>query len=88
MRIRVADRTYGECNIEVKNEISKSEEYTIKSLCMLQLLCMRGSSGEDRFSEFIAIIRSAVDQIDKLYDEESEEKSDTNDADPTSHLGY
>lgn len=67
MNIRVADRTLGECNIEVKTDIGKSEEYAIKSLCMLQLMCMNKQEHDERFTEFIKVLRDAINKADRIY---------------------
>lgn len=75
MRIRVADKELGECNIDVSSKISKRAEYLIKSLCVLQIMCMNSEEQPDKFDEFIHIIKEATDKAQLLYcDEELNEQ--------------
>lgn len=83
MRIRVSDKSLGECVINVHTDIGKSEEYTIKSLCMLQLMCMNKQDSPEKFKDFISILKKAVDDIEKVYGDEEPSK----DSDPTSQFG-
>lgn len=79
MRIRVTDKNLGECAINVSKDIGKSEEYTIKSLCMLQLMCMNKEDSPEKFTEFISIIKKAVDQINDLYHDQQKPGIDPTD---------
>lgn len=77
MRIRIADKNIGECVITVNTDIGKSEEYAIKSLCMLQMACMNKQQDPDKFNEFIKILKDAIAKADKLYQNgESNESED------------
>lgn len=77
MRIRIADKNIGECVITVNNTIGKSEEYAIKSLCMLQMACMNNNQDKDKFNKFIKILKDAIAKAEKLYtSEESRDESD------------
>lgn len=67
MRIRIADKNIGECVITVNTDIGKSEEYAIKSLCMLQMACMNKNQDPDKFNEFIKILKDAIGKAEKLY---------------------
>jgi len=67
MKIRVADKNIGECVITVNTNIGKSEEYAIKSLCMLQMACMNKKQDPDKFNEFIKILKDAISKAEKLY---------------------
>jgi hypothetical protein len=78
MKIKITDKTLGECEITTFKEIGKSEEYMIKSLCMLQLMCMNKEDNPEKFTEFITRLKNASDQIHELYHDKSNP-----DADPT-----
>lgn len=73
MRIRVADRRLGECIINSTKDLGKGEEYAIKSLCMLQLMCMNSNSTDDNFKEFLKILREATKKLEKLYGNAAED---------------
>lgn len=76
MRIRIADKDLGECIINTNKAIGKSEEYAIKSLCMLQLACMNKDQDPDKFDQLIAILREAVNKAEKVYGTGDEDESD------------
>lgn len=86
MRIRVADKNFGECVVEVHSSIDKSDEYVIKSLCMLQLMCMNKEDYKDKNAELISIIQKAVNEISELYTDQSTENTAHN-CDPTDQFG-
>lgn len=72
MNIRVADKHLGECLVKTNTDVTKAQEYTIKSLCMLQLMCMDDEEqNQEKFSQFIDTIKTAVDKINKIYDGEN-----------------
>ena len=72
MVIKVRDRNVGECNIKTYTDIGKDEEYLIKSLCMLQLLCINSKSEPEKFDQFINILKEATQKAENLYsDKES-----------------
>jgi len=81
MKIRVADKSIGEIQLDIYTEIGKSEEYTLKSLAMLQMMCMNNED-PSKFSEFIKIIKEAVDKAQQLYQGVTDESTD-----PTAHFG-
>lgn len=83
MRIRIADKNLGEVIINVYTDIGKSEEYTIKSLAILQMMCMNKEDSPEKFSEFIKIIKDAVNKANSLYRGINADEP----ADPTSHFG-
>lgn len=76
MKIRIADKKLGECVITVNKEIGKSEEYAIKSLCMLQLMCMNTQKNDPRFKEFVRVLREATNKAEKIYKPEGEGDAD------------
>ncbi len=69
MRIRVADKRLGECIINSSKELDKGAEYAVKSLCMIQLMCMNTDPNDAKFLEFIRILRDATKKLELLYDE-------------------
>ena len=81
MKIRVSDKHIGEVTLDVYTNIGKCEEYTLKSLCMLQMMCMNNTDSA-KFTEFIKIIKEAVDKASDLY-----QGVVINDANPTDHFG-
>lgn len=72
MRIRIADKDIGECIIESNKDLNKEEEYALKSLCFLQLMCMGNDTGDDRFHDFVRIMKEAIEEIKKVYQENNE----------------
>lgn len=69
MEIKVADKRLGKCIIVTNKDIGKAEEYAIKSLCMLQLICMNKDEDPQKFYELVKIIGEAVTKIEELYNE-------------------
>lgn len=70
MQIKVADKVLGECNIKINKDIGKREQYLIKSLCVLQIMCMNSNEEPEKFDEFIDIIKETILKAEKLYCEE------------------
>lgn len=69
MNIRVADRVLGECNIKINDEnIGKREQYLIKSLSILQIMCMNSQEDPEKFKEFTHILKDATKKIENLFD--------------------
>lgn len=76
MRIRIANKRIGECVINSTKELSKPEEYTVKALCMLQLMCMNSEEDPSKFSELLHILHKAIDEANKLYNGKQKDESD------------
>lgn len=76
MRIRVSDKNVGLCEIESVNDLGKHEEYTIKSLCMLQMACMNRGKDPEKFKRFIGVLKEAIKQASMIYSEEFNNESD------------
>ena len=76
MRIKVSDKNLGECIVDTVNDIPKCEEYLIKSLMMVQMLCIHGDKNEDRFTELIDVVKTCVNKINEMYKEETNEQAD------------
>lgn len=70
MHIRVADKVLGECNIKINRDIGKREQYLIKSLCVLQIMCMNSEEEPEKFDEFIDILKETTLKAETLYCEE------------------
>jgi hypothetical protein len=73
MNIKVRDQNVGECNIKTYSTIGKDEEYLIKSLCMLQLLCINSKEDPEKFDRFIGILKEATQKAEDLYSEDIKE---------------
>ena len=76
MRIRVSDKNLGEIIINTTNPIGKVNEYAVKSLCMLQLMCLNSSTSDEKFTEFIKILRDATKKLNNVYGEKGEDDVD------------
>jgi hypothetical protein len=76
MRIRVSDKNLGQIIVDSNKDIGKVEEYAIKSLCMLQLMCLNTDSSDPRFREFIRILKDTTGKLDKLYNDRGDEDVD------------
>lgn len=74
MNIRVADNTLGECNVTINSDISKREQYLIKSLCVLQIMCMNSEEDPEKHKEFVKIVKDATEKIEDLYCNEKKEE--------------
>lgn len=73
MNIRVADKTLGECNITINDKIGKPEEYLIKALCVLQIMCMNAKEDPEKFKELLKIIDNTTKKVAELFPEDKEE---------------
>jgi len=73
MDIKVIDNNIGECSIKVYKDIGKDEEYLIKSLCMLQLLCINSKEDPEKFDTLINILKEAAQKAEELYCNEPKE---------------
>lgn len=75
MRIRVADKNVGEVIVNSKAEIGKIEEYAIKSLCMLQIMCLSPNRADPKFSQFIDILKETTGKLNRLYNGTEDENN-------------
>ena len=73
MNIRVADKNTGEIIINSNRKLEKVEEYAVKSLCMLQLMCLNEGSSNAKFPEFIKILKDTTTKLENLYKDETDE---------------
>lgn len=69
MKINVRDNKLGKCEIETYSDIGKAEEYTIKSLAMLQIACM-DKTNTKKLKELVSILSEAIEKADQLFDED------------------
>jgi hypothetical protein len=73
MDIQVKEETLGECNITTYIDIDKDAQYLIKSLCILQILCMNSREDEKKSREFYEILKEATDKASKLFNQDKED---------------
>lgn len=73
MRIRVADKRVGECIVNSNEELSKEQEYALKSLCMLQLMCINIDTKNQNYIKFLDILRETTRKLDKVYGDKQED---------------
>jgi len=64
--LRVANKHLGEVIINSHLDLEKPEEYAIKSLAMLQMVCINPNE-KQRFPEFLSIIDEAITKANALY---------------------
>lgn len=69
MQIKVKEGEHSECSITSTLEVGEKEQYVIKALCMLQLMCINSDEDKDKFEEFIDIIDRATDEAKQLFPE-------------------
>ena len=77
MQIKVRDGEHSECNITSTREVGQKEQFIIKALCMLQLMCINSDEDRDKFNEFIDIIDRATGEASQLFSEEKESEDAT-----------
>lgn len=73
MNIRVRDKDLGECNVKTYIDIGKDEEYLIKSLCILQMMCINSKEDPEKFNQFVGLIKELTTKADKLYNSSDDE---------------
>jgi len=73
MKIRVADKSVGECVISTTGDIPKSVEYAVKSLCVIQLMCLGSDQNDPKFKDFLDILKDTTKKLDILYNGTGEE---------------
>lgn len=78
MDIRVKTKDLGEVLVTTVDTPPKNAEYMIKSLAVLQLMCMNSKEDPEKFKELLRIIERTTKEIDELYDEEQVNAISTN----------
>jgi hypothetical protein len=63
---KVTNKEIGEITINAYKKINKAEEYAVKSLAMLQIVCMNPED-KDKFTQFLEIIDEATTKANELY---------------------
>lgn len=63
MQIKVKDKEVGECTIESYRDLDDSEQYVIKALGMLQLLCMEENKDRNAYRQFIKTLVDVAKDI-------------------------
>lgn len=76
MNIKVGSEGVGECNIRVDASIEKVQEYRLKSLCCLQLMCINFANDPEKFNQFDEIVTNTMKQLNELF-KDSEEMDGT-----------
>lgn len=68
--ITVNDTDIGKIVITPNNKIDKETEYLLKSICMMQLLCLNKEENKEIHIELKLILNDTVNKINKLYNYE------------------
>lgn len=69
----------GECCITSTSEISPANEFLIKSMASIQLVCLaRNSDTDPKLKELIQILNTSMDRIHNLYHESVEGSDEPN----------
>lgn len=68
--ITVNDTDIGKIVITPNNKIDKETEYLLKSICMMQLLCLNKEENKEIHKELKLILNDTVNKINKLYNYE------------------
>ena len=77
--ISISDPTIGECNIVSKTNIPIINQFIIKSLAGIQLLCLSKNDTKDpNLNEMINILTDSIDKIHKLYSDNVEINDESN----------
>lgn len=78
MKIRINDNTIAECLIDIKNKISKKQEFLVKSLCFLILMVINNDGSKNKHKQFTDIISKCVRDSEKIYKDECIQNGDIN----------
>jgi hypothetical protein len=70
MNIKVSESTLGECQIRTFVDINKSQEYLIKALCAVQIMCINSKEDPEKFQELLHILVETTEKIEQLYNKE------------------
>jgi thiaminase len=70
MNIKVKDENLGECNVKSYVDLDKDLQYLIKSLSVLQILCLSVADNKEKHRELIKIFKEAAEKADKLFTSE------------------
>ena len=73
MEIKVKDQDLGECTVKIFGDIDKDSKYLIKSLCVLQLLCMNSAEDKDKHKQFIKLLKETANKADEIFNEKVDE---------------
>ena len=65
--IRVNDSTLAECVVTPVESLNKSQEFMIKALCMLILMVVNNKGSKNKYSSFLSVIRTAVNEAERIY---------------------
>jgi hypothetical protein len=70
MSITIEDESLGKITITPYNEIEKDQNFAIKSLAFIIMICLRDKQDE-KFKEMLNELKIAIDKIGKIYNETS-----------------
>lgn len=77
--IKIEDHNIGKITIEPFSKIDQSQNYAIKSLSMLMLMCINADEDREKFDKFLDIMKELTTKAKKLYMDDKE-----NEFNPTS----
>ena len=72
MEIKVGSDGVGQCHIKTDASIEKRQEYLIKGLACLQLMCMNHAQEPDKFDAFENILKDTTRKITDLFEANEE----------------
>ena len=78
-QIRVSEKGVGECIIKCKDKISPANEFIIKSMACIQMLCIsRNNLNDPKLKDLINILDNSMHQINELYNVELGDNNESN----------
>lgn len=73
MNIKIRDEDLGECSVDVYVDIDKDTKHLIKSLCILQILCLNSAENKEKHKEFVKLLKDTATKADQIFNERSDE---------------
>jgi hypothetical protein len=68
MSITLEDESIGKITVTNYNPIEKDQNYAIKSLAFLMMICLKEKQ-DDKFKEMLSELKTAIDNIGRIYNE-------------------
>jgi len=68
MSITLEDESLGKIIVTNYNPIEKDQNYAIKSLAFLMMICLKEKQ-DDKFKEMLSELKTAIDNIGRIYNE-------------------
>ena len=70
--IKVSKKNIGECIINSEKDLNEANEFIIKSMAAIQMLCMgRNSTNDPKLKNLIEILDDSMQKIDELYNDDT-----------------